>query len=88
MSLFLLIANQLDNTPEKIRVFIRTELLLFIDKVFNTPFEILQIIKTNDGRNHKQFIDVHINKLFMVTIEYYFKLLESSKRFVSLLDSN
>lgn len=24
----------------------------------------------------------------MVTIEYYFKLLESSKRFVSLLDSN
>ena len=75
MSLFLLISNQLDSTPEKIRVFIRTELLLFIDKVFNTPFEILQIVKTIDGRNHKQFIDVHINKLFMVTIEYYFKLL-------------
>lgn len=33
-------------------------------------------------------IDVDINKLFMYTIEYYFKLLESSKRFIALLDSN
>ena len=29
-----------------------------------------------------------MNKLFMVTIEYYFKLLESSKRFVSLREGN
>jgi hypothetical protein len=60
-------------------VFIRTELLIFIDKVFNTPFEIVAIMK---------MVDLHINKLFMITIEYYFKLLESSKRFVSLKDSN
>ena len=79
MSLFQLISNQLDNTPEKIRLFIRTELLIFVDKVFKTPFDILAQIK---------MIDVHINKLFMYTVEYYFKLLESSKRFVSLLEAN
>lgn len=79
MSLYQLISNQMENAPEKIRLFIRTELLIFIDKIFNTPFEILANIK---------MIDIHINKLFMYTIEYYFKLLESSKRFVSLLDSN
>lgn len=79
MSLFQLMTNQTENTPERIRLFIRTELLIFIDKVFTTPFEILATIKR---------IDVDINKLFMYTIEYYFKLLESSKRFIALLDSN
>lgn len=79
MSLFQLIANQLEHSAEKIRVFLRTELLIFIDKVFTTPIEVLFTIK---------LADVHINKLFILTIEYYFKLLESSKRFVTLLDSS
>ncbi len=57
----------------------RTELLIFIDKIFTTPFEILGNIK---------MIDIHINKLFMYVIEYYFKLFEDSKRFISLLDTN
>jgi len=33
-------------------------------------------------------LDVHINKLFMYTIEYYFKLLENSKRFIHVIESN
>lgn len=33
-------------------------------------------------------IDIHINKLFLPIIEYYFKLLENSKRFIALLDTN
>lgn len=38
MSLYQLMTDQLENTPEKIRLFIRTELLICIDKVFTTPF--------------------------------------------------
>lgn len=33
-------------------------------------------------------VDIHINKLFINVIEYYLKLLESSKKFISSLDSN
>ncbi len=57
-------ANQLDTPAFKIKLFHRTELLVSIDKIFNTPFEILSTIK---------MIDIHINKLFISTIEYYFK---------------
>ncbi len=50
-----------------------------MDKIFNTPFEILGTIK---------LIDIHINKFFINVIEYYLKLLENSKKFILVLDTN
>lgn len=38
MSLFQMMKDQLENTSENVRVFVRTELLVFIDKIFTTPF--------------------------------------------------
>jgi hypothetical protein len=53
--------------------------LILVDKIFNTPVEVFSTIK---------MADLHINKFCINVIEYYFKLLESSKKFVNLLDSN
>jgi hypothetical protein len=79
LNLYQLKSNQLENTSEGIRSFLRTELFITIDKIFNTPFEILGTIK---------LIDIHINKFFITVIEYYLKLLEGSKKFILILDSN
>jgi hypothetical protein len=79
LNLYQLRSNQLENTPDAIRAFLRTELFITVDKIFSTPFEILGTIK---------LIDIHINKFFITVIEYYLKLLESSKKFILALDSN
>ena len=46
----------MENSPESIKSVLRTELLITIDKIFSTPFEVLNTIK---------MVDIHINKLFI-----------------------
>lgn len=72
-------SDQIDNSPEKIRIIIRTELLTLVDSIVNTPYELLTTIK---------MADLHINKFFINVIEYYLKLLEGSKKFVGFMESN
>ena len=58
-------------------VFMRTELLVIVDKIMKTPFALINSIK---------MCDLWINKLFIAIINFYLKLLDSSKKFLPLLD--
>ena len=57
----------------------RTELLILIDKTMKTPFALINNIK---------MCDLWINKLFIGIINFYIKLLETSKKFIPLIDSD
>jgi hypothetical protein len=58
---------------------IRTDLLIFVDKIITTPFEIFREIK---------MIDLEVNKLFINILGFYLKIIEFSKVFMSMIENN
>ncbi len=60
-------------------VFMRTELLVLVDKIIKTPFVFI---------NNTKMCDLWINKFFIAIINFYLKLLDSSKKFIPLLDED
>ena len=58
---------------------IRTEILVLTHKIFTTPFEIIREIK---------MMDLAINKFFINLINFYLRILDFSKVYLPLLDSN
>ena len=73
------------NSSQRIRIMLRTELLIFIDKIFNTPF---QVYKSMNMDNPKDKVDITITNLFLNVIECYFILLENSKKILTLREAD
>ncbi len=57
----------------------RTQLLVLIDKIVKSPFVLISNVK---------MCDLWINKLFIGILSFYIKLLDSSKKFMPLIDSD
>jgi hypothetical protein len=57
-------------------VFMRTELLILIDTIIKTPFDLINQIK---------MCDLWINKIFIGVINFYVKILDASKNILLCL---
>jgi hypothetical protein len=57
----------------------RTELLILIDTIIKTPFDLINQIK---------MCDLWINKIFIGVINFYVKILDASKKYFALFETN